>query len=370
VRNAVTALSIAASCLLHLIIFVHHSFSMPFNPVFQNISAFTTLSMVILCLQGCTNKPTDLQLDTWRNEAIARNSEIVAANANKTKPKDWNLVIAGETTTGKPVELNWLQLQSLATTHVKTTNPNYALKQNRIFDFRGVPVSTLLKQFGYTPDATDVTFVCYDSYLATVSLTDLLAYPITLAIESDRQPIKRHQGGPIYLVFPYTQFPELKPKYNESFWAFYVSEMIVGTEPVRLRVGKREFNLAALDKLPQVTLFQTVGYRMGWSSAKVKLHGVRLRDILTSSGEKLARHGEVIVRGKPPIYRNTANPVRLAAADVQNCDIILATRWGENQQLIPAKMGGPLTLVFDSNCQTKTKDLRWVTFVEELSTAP
>lgn len=333
--------------------------------LWKNLPLISLLSAIV-CLGGCTNQPTDDQLEVWRKEAIARNAQIVADNAKKTRQSEWNLVIQGETATGKPVKLDWQQLFALANTHVKTTDANQVVQRKRIFDFRGIPVSGLLKKFGYRANVTEVTFVCYDAYQVTLPLTDLLTYPIILALTSNGKPIERDQGGPTYLVFPDSDFPQLPQKYDSSSWAFYVNHVVVGTESVKLQVGKRELNLTDLDKLPQVTLTEPVGYRVGWPNGKIQLHGVRMRDVLALAGVQLPPLGFVVVRGKPPIYNNPANPVTLPAANVRDCDIVLATRWGEDKQLIPARKGGPITLAFGSNCNLK--DMPWVTFVKALTT--
>jgi len=340
------------------------------NPDLRKNLALVPLVMAIFSLGGCTNHPTEEQLEGWRKEAIARNAEIVANNAKRSLQHEWNLLVQGETGTGNPVTLNWQQIQALATDHVKTTNPLNIANPGEVIDFRGIQVSKLLHQFGVTNHVTDVTFVSFDSYYVTISLQDLLAYPIVLAIAKNGIPIKRDQGGPIYLVIPYTQYPELKQKYDDTAWAFYVSNIVVGTEPVQVRVGKRKFDLTTLDQLTQVTINQPVGYRSTWPSGKVKLHGVRIRDVLALYGTQMSEKGEVIVRGKAPIYQDHNNAVGLANSDVRNCDILLATRWGNDRKLIPAKMGGPVTLAFSSQCQAKTSQPRWVTFVEELIPTP
>lgn len=340
------------------------------NPNLEKNLALTLLVTVILSVAGCNNRPTDEQLEVWRKEAIARNAEIVANNAKKGLQSEWNLLIQGETATGKSVKLNWQELQALAKTQVKTVNPLDVVNPNQVVDFRGIPVYQLLQKFGVDNQVTDVTFVCFDSYYVTVSLRDLLAYPIILAIAKNSQPIKRDQGGPIYLVFPYTQHPEIKQKYDDTAWAFYVSNMIIGTEPVSLRIGQQTLDLATLDKLPQVTIDQPVGYRSAWPNGKVKLHGVRIRDVLALSGKQPSQKGEIIVRSKAPVYQDETGGVRLAASDIRNCDILLATRWGDDRQLIPAKMGGPVTLAFSSQCPSKTIQLPWLTFVEELTAKP
>ena len=333
--------------------------------LWKNLSLIPWLTAIV-CLGSCTNQPTDTQLEVWRKEAIARNAEILAENAKKAQQQEWNLVIQGETATGKSIKLDWQELQTLATTNVKTNDPNHIVQPSQVFDFRGIPVSTLLKKFGYQLSTTEVTFVCYDAYQVTLKLGDLLNYPIILAIASDGKPISREQGGPIYLVFPYTKYPQLQQIYDESKWSFYVSHMIIGTEAVKVRVGNRELNLADLDKLPQITLTQTVGYRVWWPSGKIKLHGVRVGDVLAAAGVKLSASGEVVVKGKASIYRSQTQPISLSAADVRDCDILLATSWGEDSQPILAKMGGPVTLAYGKDCPQKTQNQRWVTFVEEL----
>jgi hypothetical protein len=338
--------------------------------VWKNL-ALVSLGIAIVCLGGCTKKPTNAQLEVWRKESVKRNAEITTADkTTNNQQRQWNLVIQGETATGKTETLNWTQVLNLATSNVNTIDANNIINPNQVFKFRGIPVSRLLKTFGSQPGVTEVTFVCYDAYQVTIKLKDLLTYPIILAVTKNDNPIERDQGGPIYLVFPYTQHPKLRQNYDEGYWAFYVTNIIVGTEKALVRVGKRELNLADLDKLPQVTLNQNVGYRVWWPSSIVKLHGVRVRDVLSLAGVQLNPKESVIVSGKPEVYHKTSEPITLDAEQVRDCDILLATRWGEDKEPISAKMGGPLTLAFSNKCQEKTKNLKWVTFVEELTVKP
>lgn len=337
--------------------------------VWKNLVS-VSLAIAVVYLGGCTKKPTNQQLEAWRKEAITRNQEILASNNENNQQSRWNLVIQGETTNDKPVTLNWQQIEDLAQTNVKTVDANNIITPNEISEFRGISVATLLQKFGIQSGVTEVTFVCYDAYQVTVKIEDLLTYPIILAVTKNNQQIQRDQGGPIYLVFPYTQYKNLKQKYDEGMWAFYVTDIIVGTEKALVRVGEREFNLAALDKLPQVTLTQNVGYRVWWPSGKVKLQGVRVRDVLSLTGIQLTPKTSVIVSGKPAVYHKSTQAINLTAAEIRDCDILLATRWGNNREPISSKMGGPVTLAFSDNCQAQTKQLKWVTFVEELTVKP
>lgn len=324
---------------------------------------------IVAILSGCSYQPTKAKLEQWRQNAIKRDKEIAALHQNnQTKP--WQFKIQGQTTTAQPVVLSLAELEPLATKSVWTTDPHHTGDPNAIFHFRGVAVSTLLDKFGVAPNVTDVTFVAHDAYRATVNLNDLRQYSIILALERNQNKIPRSEGGPVYLVFPQRQFPQLGQTYFDRFWAFYVTDMIVGTEPIQLQVGKRILDADDLDKLPHITLEETVGYRIEWPASKVKLYGVRLEDVLTAAGVNLNQNSTVLVRGKSPIYHDSAHPIRIEATDVKRCDILLATHWGDARVPIPAKMGGPVTLAFSSTCQTPSDERRWVTFVEQLEVTP
>jgi hypothetical protein len=333
-----------------------------------SIPIILVLSNIIASLTGCRNQPTEVNLDQLRQEAIAQNAKIVALQAKNQTPKDWQFVVQGQTATGKPLTLNLSKLETLATTSVWTKEPHNTSNSNpdTIFHFQGIAISTLLEQAGVAPNVTDVTFIAHDAYRVTISLADLKKYPIIIALERNNQKISRSDGGPLYLVFPYSQYPQLQPRYPDRFWAFYLTDMVIGTEPIQLKVGKRLLNASGLNQLKPITLEETVGYRIDWPVGKTKLSGVRVRDVLNAAGISVPKGSAVIVRGKSPIYRQTTKPIRLEASDIDRCNIILATHWSENRQPIPAKMGGPITLALSSACKTQSDDRRWVTFVESL----
>ncbi|MDB9304253.1 molybdopterin-dependent oxidoreductase [Nodularia spumigena CS-591/12] len=333
--------------------------------VWKNL-AVVSLGIAVVCLGGCTETPTNEQLAVWRKEASDRNAEIVAEKTKNNQSREWNLVIQGQTATGNTETLNWSQLQDLATDNVNTIDPNHIISPDQVFKFTGISVSSLLKNFGSQSEITEITFVCYDAYQVTINIKDLLKYPIILAVAKDGQPIPREQGGPIYLIFPYTEYPDIRKKYDPGIWAFYVTHIILGTEPAKVSIGDRELNVADLDQLPQVSLIQNVGYRVWWPSGEVQLSGVRLRDVLKLADVDLNTTSSVVVRGKPPVYRRNSQPIELVTEDILKCDILLATRWGNDKQRIPASMGGPVALAFSDNCPSRTKNQRWVTFVEEL----
>jgi hypothetical protein len=340
-------------------------------------------SLIVMVVCGCTNQPSSEQLEAWRKDAIAHNFAMNTLREPDIERRNWQLEIQGQTTRQTPTYLSLLELNALATTITRTRDPYNTNNPKQVFNFRGVPVSELLDLFGVAPNVTEVTFVSHDAYRVTVKIADLRRYPITIAMERDREKISRIEGGPLYLIFPYTEFPEIEAKYSDRYWAFYVTNMIVGTEPLQLKVrdcrrscpkGNRHasrnntkvLTADTLAKLPQVTINEAVGYRIGWPIGKVKLHGVRVSDALAAAGVMLPTKGAAIVRGKAPIYRDSNYPIRLDAAEIKNCSLMLATHWGDDRKLIPANMGGPLTLALPNSCKATSDDRRWLSFVEEL----
>lgn len=322
------------------------------------------ISLTLIALTGlsaCHPHPGLEQITAWRQAAIAENQRLLEANA--TVPQnEWKLLIQGQTQ--KSERLNWQTLNTLATTRIKTREPMPG-SVDKMHEFRGVLVSKLLDRLGVAPGVDSVTFVAFDAYRATVRLEDIRRYPILLAIERDGKPMTRSEGGPIKLVFPSSQFPELGKRYDDTAWVFYVTHLVVGTESPRLQIGHRTLQPADLDRIPSTTIKTPVSYRGAWANGEIYLQGNRIQDLMPSLPDK----GWVIVRGKAPIHRDSEEAVRIPIQALKLCDVILARRWGNNFQPIAAQMGGPLTLAFAPNCDAIARKFPWVTFVESLEVA-
>jgi hypothetical protein len=302
------------------------------------------LVIAVSWLGSCTEQPTIEQLALWRKQASDRNAQIVAKKLKNNQQSQWNLTIQGETLTDKPIKLNWQEILKLTTTNINTIDANNIQNPKEEFKFQGIAVKTLWEKFGKPAGITEITFVCYDAYQVTIKVEDILKYPIILAVTKNGQAIKKEQGGPVYLIFPYSQHPQIKTKYDAGYWSFYVTDIIFGTEKPKLMVNTQELNVNDLEKLPEITLTQSVLYRRGWPSGIVKLYGVRLQDVLNLTKIQLKPESSVIVQGKAPVYQKKSDPIKLLVKDMNNCNIILATKWGEDKQPITAKMGGPITL--------------------------
>jgi hypothetical protein len=326
------------------------------------------LAFLLVTLSACTNRPTDSQLQAWLNEAEAEEAKLANVNQQNVSAQ-WTLTLEGEISENKII-LNWQELQRYSYTSVLVEGENRT-DRNAPENFRGVSVAKLLSLVNTQSKVDEITFVALDAYRSTFKIADLQRHPtIVLAVEKNGRPIKATDGGPLQLV--YDSFPNryLNPIYPSTYWAYYVTHIIVGNEPLRLRVGKRILNQEDLDRLPQNIIKTKVGYRLLWSSESVRLRGVSIRDLLKESNFNVPKQGSIVLRGKALIHRDPSKPVLLPLEVINNCDVILATHFGEDDRPIPTRMGGPLTLVFPPSCESQVKEQhKWLTFVEEIEIA-
>ena len=329
------------------------------------------LCALLVIAAGCSDRPSDEQLDGWRREAVAANAAAMgAATRGAAAEPGRSLTIVGQTKAGVTV-IGWDELEKLAQTHVKTVSPQDPAHAGKITDFRGVLVRDVLDKVGVDDGVDELTFVSIDAFRAPVAIADVRRFRTLLAIEADGAPIKPADGGPIFLVHPHSESPETVSLYPDRYWSFYVTHVIVGTEPAHLDVAGRVLDAAALDALPQVTWTGVVKYKSYWPSDPVKQRGVRLRDALRAANVGVPAGGGVVVRGKPAIERDPKDPRRISAADLDRCDFLLATHWsaadGSGEQPIAARLGGPITLAVPDACDAQYGDHLWMTFVEELA---
>lgn len=320
---------------------------------------------------GCSNRPSDAELDRLRAEAEAADKTARSAAqlaSPRTNEPGHTLTVSGQIT--KPgATLSWIDLQRLGQTHVQTINVQNPDKKAPT-DFRGVLVRDVLDQFGASSDATEATVVAIDGFRATVQIADARAFRMLLAIEADGAPIPPSSGGPIFLVHPFSENgPELRTNYPDRFWSFYVTHLIVGTEEPRLVIkskirGEHVLDAAALAKLPRDTLSVAVSWKVEWPPEAVHLRGVKLVDALTSIGVTLDPDDEIIIRGKAPIHDDPGKPIKIPASELGRCRPLLAMQWGPEERPITARQGGPIALAL-MPCGDAYKDA-WVTFVDEI----
>jgi DMSO/TMAO reductase YedYZ molybdopterin-dependent catalytic subunit len=319
--------------------------------------------LLLVGLMGCQPQVANEQLEQWHQEAIAENKRLTKAYASNLSEK-WIFRIQGQVK--KPITLNWTDIQKRSTAKITSVKPHPGSSKKPI-EFSGISVKSILEEAGIDPDAEDVTIVASDAYYDNIKLKHLYASQAVLAIAEDGRLIRRDEGGPIHLVFDRSSKVDPEALSHQT-WVFYVTHLIVGTEPLRLKIEKTTLEREDIEKLPTHTISVLVGYKLAWPSEPVQLVGVKIRDILRSQNVTIPAGSILKVRRKSMDGLDPQKYVRIPAKLIDECDVMLAYQWGADSKNIPAQKGGPLTLAYGNNCPDDiVKSLAWLTFVESMS---
>jgi hypothetical protein len=303
--------------------------------------------LAVFTVVACQQRPGAEELASLRAEAEAENQKRAGSTAATIdrEIREWTLTIEGQVA-GEGATLTYAELDAMATEHVRA--PSSTLVQadsGASVDYRGVRVSTLLDRVAPAEGVDELTFVAFDGFRATISAKDVRAFPIVIALEADGVRLTRSTAGPLFLVFPIRDYPELAKTYNWNHWAFYVNRLVIGTEPVRLEIDSKVLDRAALDALPETILEVAPKLRFAGPEGIVRLRGVAL--------DALTPRKDVAIRTKFRVWH-----------DVAACKPVLVHRW--NDAPIPARKGGPLIVAFAAECDAHKADTEWPTFVEAI----
>lgn len=109
-------------------------------------------------------------------------------------------------------------------TQIKTVD--YSLPgTTKEYEFTGVTLASLMEIAGAS-DCTQIVVRSSDGWEAFVAAADALAYDILITDDYvGGKDIPADAGGPIKMVFPATEHPELNEMYDAYAWQWYVSEI-------------------------------------------------------------------------------------------------------------------------------------------------
>jgi DMSO/TMAO reductase YedYZ molybdopterin-dependent catalytic subunit len=329
-------------------------------------------------LTGCQTQAKQAQLEQWHQEAIAENERLKSNDAANSS-QDWKFRVQGQTE--KNITLTWPAIEALATAKINTRKP-FPDSPKTPSEYRGIPVSAVLKQAGVKPGVETVTIVSDDAYYITMPLKSIVANQGMLAIAENSQPIPRSNGGPLSLVF-YNNPNATKRAVEQQYWSYYATHFILGTEDLKLSIGNtlignknignksaanKSLDRDALERLPAHTIKTVVGYKHNWTADPVDLTGIRLKDLISSQNLKISPKSVLKIQRKSMNDRDPQKNVNIPASLINRCDVMLAYRWGADRAIIPASKGGPLTLAYGKNCPSDAiKNLAWLPFVESIT---
>ena len=108
-------------------------------------------------------------------------------------------------------------------TQIKT--PDVSLGTSKEYEFTGVTLAALMEIAGVT-ECSNILVKSSDGWSAEVSPEDAKAFDIMITDDYvGGKDIPADAGGPIKMVFPTTDHPELNDKYDAWAWQWYVAEI-------------------------------------------------------------------------------------------------------------------------------------------------
>jgi len=112
-------------------------------------------------------------------------------------------------------------LEALGITKVTTSTPWTEGKKV----FEGVRLRDLLQAVG--ADGTTITPVALNDYKLDIPREDFDKYPVILAYRMDGEELRVRDKGPLWIVYPRDDFPELDNRLIRSRWVWQVKELMV-----------------------------------------------------------------------------------------------------------------------------------------------
>ena len=119
------------------------------------------------------------------------------------------------------VQFDRAALEALGTVAIETNTPWF----KGSVKFEGVSLDKLMQSVGAKGDR--VVVVALNDYSSEIPIEDFAKYNVILALKRDGEYMPVRDKGPLFIVYPYDQNPELKSQkfYSRSVWQ--VAKLIV-----------------------------------------------------------------------------------------------------------------------------------------------
>lgn len=124
------------------------------------------------------------------------------------------LTVDGKLAANHPVDFTRSQLEAMPMNTIVTTTPWH----DGAITFEGVPLSALMKHVGATGNRAVV--FALNNYSADIPVDEFDAYEPILALKRNGEYMPISDKGPLFVVYPFDQYPELKNElhYTRSVW--------------------------------------------------------------------------------------------------------------------------------------------------------
>ncbi|HEX2137563.1 MAG TPA: molybdopterin-dependent oxidoreductase [Microvirga sp.] len=157
--------------------------------------------------------------------AVALHGPLATANPQMPAPQGRVILqMKGHverTNAGDRVELDLAMLEAIGVSKLQTTTAWTDGQPT----FEGVLLRDLLKHVGAA--GKTVTAVAINDYKVEIPAADFDKYPVILAYKMNGELLKVRDKGPLWIVYPQDEFPELKNKATQTKWVWQVKELRV-----------------------------------------------------------------------------------------------------------------------------------------------
>jgi hypothetical protein len=169
-------------------------------PTLSKALATAACTLALLCLSVTGGRAETLPKPTGRVMLVV-SGDIANTNGDGTASFDFPMLEAiGGTTTET----------TTAWTEGKST-------------FEGVQISKLVERVG--AKGKTAVAIALNDYKVEIPVADFAKYPVILAYRMDGERLKIRDKGPLWIIYPQDDFPELKTKQTQAKWVWQVKEI-------------------------------------------------------------------------------------------------------------------------------------------------
>lgn len=124
------------------------------------------------------------------------------------------LTVDGRIESGAPVDFTLDDLRALGVERVETSTPWH----NGVMVFEGVSLSKLMAHVGAKGDS--LTGIALNDFYTEIPLSDAADYDVILAYRANGSVLGVRDKGPLFVIYPFDRFPELRNElyYSRSIW--------------------------------------------------------------------------------------------------------------------------------------------------------
>jgi len=112
-------------------------------------------------------------------------------------------------------------LKSIGVTEIKTESP----WTESIADYSGVAIKDLMDTVG--AESGDFTAYALNKYEFNFSKIDFKDYPVIIAWEQNSVPLTVRTLGPLWIMFPYTDYPEIDNEKHRNAAVWQLVSLVV-----------------------------------------------------------------------------------------------------------------------------------------------